>query len=168
MAPVNTTRECRSGTSMSGSASTGGVAPESARSFRRLIHTVDSPFALAGAMSWNRLCATCRISFSGTPACWIRYSKFLGDGLYELICCAVKTWSNSTPRISCEYRNRSSSILERMMSWYRVANACRASEESGKAGQFITEVEKLSSSSLDGSNPYTSPNLNRTACKTSR
>src|SRR5205823_14813088 len=52
-------RVCKSGTSRSGVALAGGVAPAPDLPARRLTHTVCKPSDLAGTWSWNKLWATC-------------------------------------------------------------------------------------------------------------
>ena len=52
----------------SGRASDGGVAPAPGRSWRRSIQTERKPSRWAGAWSWNRLWATCRIRAFATPS----------------------------------------------------------------------------------------------------
>ena len=54
-------------TSNAASAGGGIVAPQPPCSCRRSIQAVASPRRLAGAWSWNRLCAVCRMSAGATP-----------------------------------------------------------------------------------------------------
>ena len=77
-----------------------GVAPVPVRSWRRSIHTVGRPAALAGSWSWYSDWATCSSSSLLTPiGRWRRAGRRSspGSGLYEPTSSAVITRSNSTP-----------------------------------------------------------------------
>src|ERR687894_301138 len=80
-APRAETRDSRSGTSRSGSASAGGVAPKPPFAARRWIQAVSRPIPLAGAWSWKRLSATCSIFSGDAPILSRASSKLFGEGL---------------------------------------------------------------------------------------
>src|SRR5206468_12990783 len=82
------------------------------RSPSRLIQIERTPKAFAGAMSWNRLAATC--TSGGQPTSRSNVSQWASAGLYEPISEATIARSNGAPRCFIDASMKSRSVLERI------------------------------------------------------
>src|SRR4051794_10848791 len=122
----------------------------SASSPSRLIQIVRRPSADAGAMSWNRLAATCTWWSRSAPLRAKNSSQWAAAGLYEPISDATTVCSNSTPIRASEASRRSRSVFESTASLQPRARASSSAASTSGNGSHSGNERPSASCSAAG------------------